>query len=116
MEDVLDGLAKDENVVDKLDAALDVFDEAFGDLVEMVPRTNVSLWSSQEFVTALLVYHEGGVDLVVFVQGALVVAFPHVNHDEDGGLWRDGLGELFWTLKRVRITFQIFILKSVIQD
>ena len=87
MEDVLDGLAKDENIVDKLDAALDVFDEAFGNPVEMVTRTYISLRSSQEFVTALFVHHECGVDLVVFVQGALVIAFPHVNHDEDGGLW-----------------------------
>ena len=75
MEDVLEGFAKDEDVIDELDAPVDAVDQLFGHTIEMVSRTNIALGSFQKFKATHLMYHEGRINLVVFMEGALIVTF-----------------------------------------
>ena len=116
MEHFVDGLAKYEDVVNQFDAAIDVFDEGFGDTVEMVSAQSTSLRGSEELIASHLVYHEGRVDLVVLVERALIITFPQVDDNEDGGRWGQRLGQFFWTLKWVWIAFQVLVLEPIIQD
>ena len=69
--EALEGLGKiftkNQDIINQLDATRDAFDEGLSDPVEVVTAADVALWSSKEFVATHFVYHEGSINLIVFV-------------------------------------------------
>ena len=77
-EELGDGVAVNEDIVDELEASVDALDEEVRDSIEEIARAGVALRAHRERKTSHLVDHEGGQELIVFVDWALIVAFVKI--------------------------------------